>query len=322
MPFNDLLVHITIFLISCIVLAKSAEFLVKSLTKIASFLGWTEFAIGFIIMAIATSVPELFVGITSALNKNSALALGTVIGSNIVDLTLVIGIVALLAKGIRIESKTIRTDTLYMFGIATLPVILMVQGNEISRFDGYLLLSVFFLYVIKLLKQKGRFRKAIDTVPIKEFFSAIGLSCFSIVVLFFSSDFVVRYASLLSIDLMLPPILIGLFVIAFGTSLPELTFEIKAVRTGHRGMALGDLLGSVIANSTLVLGVTALIYPIDADFLLFLTSASFMLLVAFLFVTFTESEEMISWQEGIALILLYVFFVIVELNVRLLQVSM
>lgn len=321
MPFNDLLVHIAIFLISCIILVKSAEFLVKALTKIASFLGWTEFVIGFIVMAFATSIPELFVGITSALNKNSALALGTVIGSNILDLTLVIGIVALVARGIRVESKTIRIDALYMFGIATLPLILMLD-QELSRFDGYLLLSIFFLYNIRLLKQKAKFRKTMNTVPITEFINNIGIFCFSIVVLFFSSRFVVEYATLLSMDLMLPPILIGLFMIAFGTSLPELAFEVRAIRAGHSDMALGDLMGSVIANSTLVLGVTALIYPISANFLLFLTSASFMLLVAFLFMTFIESEKGISWQEGIAMILLYVFFIIVELNLRLLQVSM
>ncbi|MEA3255081.1 MAG: sodium:calcium antiporter [Candidatus Altiarchaeota archaeon] len=320
MPFNDLLVHLTIFLISCIVLAKSAEFLVKALIRIASFFGWTEFVIGFIVMAVATSIPELFVGITSALNKNSALALGTVIGSNIADLTLVIGIVALVARGIKVESKMIRTDTLYMFGIATLPLILMLD-QELSRFDGYLLISVFSLYGVRLLKQKVKFRKTINTVSVIEFTNSIGLFCFSVIVLFFSSHFVVEYATLLSLDLMLPPILIGLFMISFGTSLPELMFDIRAVRAGHRDMALGDLMGSVIANSTLVLGVTALIYPISANFLLFLTSASFMIVVAFLFMTFVESEERISWQEGIALIFMYVFFIIVELNVRLLQVS-
>ena len=120
---------------------------------------------------------------------------------------------------------------------------------------------------------------------------------------------------------MIPSILIGLFMVSIGTTLPELTFEVKAVLAKHRYMALGDLLGSVVANSTLVLGVTALIHPITADFLLFITSASFMVVVAFLFMTFVESEKKITLQEGIALIMLYVLFIIVMFNMRIIETT-
>jgi cation:H+ antiporter len=108
----------------------------------------------------------------------------------------------------------------------------------------------------------------------------------------------------------------GLFLISFGTTLPELVFESRAVLMGHSEMALGNLIGTVIVNSTLVLGITSLIQPITADFLLFITAGVFMLIVAFLFATFTESGNRLDIKEGISLILLYAFFVMIEFYVR------
>jgi len=120
---------------------------------------------------------------------------------------------------------------------------------------------------------------------------------------------------------MVPSILIGLFMISIGTTLPELTFESRAVLSKHRYMALGDLIGSVVVNSTLVLGVTSIIQPIVADFLLFLSSASFMIVISFLFMTFVESEKKITIQEGLALILLYTLFIVVIFNMHVIETA-
>ncbi|MBU2634033.1 MAG: hypothetical protein KJ674_02200 [Nanoarchaeota archaeon] len=309
--------NLVIFIISCLILILSGSFLVKSLSKISSFLKISEFAVGFLIMAVATSMPELFVGITAALNANSALALGTVIGSNIVDLTLVLGIIILLSREIKVKQKSIKKDALFMFFIAILPLVLMFLGNTLSRVDGVILIAVFLLYSHRLLKQSREFSKKVeDGVKRVEIVSYSGLFIISLLLLFFSANYVVKYATLLSIDLALPPILIGLFLIALGTSLPELVFGARAALTGHGGMSLGDIMGAIVVNSTLVLGVTAIIYPITADFLLFLVSGVFMILIIFLFVTFLESGNKLSWREGISLILFYVFFIVLELYIR------
>ena len=331
MPLFDLAINLLIFLFWCIVLAFSAHVLIKALTKIASFLAFTEFVVCFIIMGVATSLPELSVGIGSALKENTALALGTVIGSNIINLTLVVGVVALLIRGIRVESKTIRSDAIYMFIIAALPLALMLidllftEKVMISRFDGCILLFVFFLYILKQIqKRKEYIQKFVHDVSITDFTDfiiSIILSLLGLSLLFISTDFVVNYGTLLSAELILPSILIGLFMVSFGTSLPELSLELRMILTGRREMALGNLIGSVVANSTLVLGFTALIYPIRADFLLLITSGFFMLLVAFLFMTFIESERTISWQEGLSLILLYILFVIIEFIIESLRHS-
>lgn len=305
--------NLSFFLISCLVLFFSATFLVKSLSKIARFLRIQEFTAGFIIMAIATSLPELFVGIAAALEKNTALALGNVIGSNIVDLTLIAGIGVVLVKGYRIKTKETKKDALFMVGFALLPLILMVLGQKISRGDGLLLLLFFSIYLVRMIKKRKYYPKKYENkVPRKQIVFNVFLFVFCLVILFLSAHYAVVYGKALSLDLALPPIIIGLFLIAFATSLPELVFETSAILKGHSEMALGDLIGSVIANSSLVLGVTALIYPISADFFLALTSGIFMLIVCFIFAAFVKSGDRFSWKEGVSLILFYIFFIVLE----------
>ncbi len=312
-----LIANLILFLIACLVLVVSGTLLVKSLTKLATYLRISEFIIGFMIMAFATSIPELFVGINAALAKKTSLALGMVIGSNIADLTLVIGIAILLKGGISIESKKTKVDALYMFIIATLPFALMWIGRSISKIDGIILICAFLVYARKLYRERKVFTKEFKNhyKRLEPILNTI-LFIASLALLFLASKFVIHYADLLSIDFALPPIIMGLFLIAIGTSLPELVFEAKAVMMGHTEMALGDLIGSVIVNSTLVLGVTALIYPITANLLLFFTSGLFMLLAAFLFATFVESGDRLYIKEGISLIFLYIFFIILEFYIK------
>ncbi|MBI1969191.1 sodium:calcium antiporter [Candidatus Woesearchaeota archaeon] len=311
------LVHSTLFLLACIILVLSGGLVVRCLIKIASFLRLSEFVVGSIIMASATTLPELFVGIEASLQRNTALALGNVIGSNIVDLTLIMGMGILLARNIHITSKKTLQDGFVMVLIATLPMILMLLGRQISQLDGMLLLLVFAFYQWHLFRQGRRFTKQMEN-HIERWHVVVSVLLFlaSVTLLFFSARYVVRYATYLSLDLQLPPILIGLFLIAVGTSLPELVFVSRASLQRHPEMGLGDVMGAVVANSTAVLGVSALIYPLSSDFLLFISSGVYMILTCFLFFTFMESGHRLDWREGISLIMLYAFFIIVEFYVK------
>ncbi|MDD5087116.1 MAG: calcium/sodium antiporter [Candidatus Nanoarchaeia archaeon] len=310
-------VNLAIFLASCFFLIQSGNWLVKSLTKIAAFLRLSEFVVGFIIMAFATSVPELFVGITSAFAKNSALSLGNVIGANIINLTLVVGITVLLSRGIKIESKKTRTDALYMVFIAALPMVLMVIGRSLSRVDGVILLFVFAIYARRVLKQRKSFKKEVeDGIKRKDIVFTTIFFVLSLALLFLSAKFVVDSATELSVYLELPPIIVGLFILSIGTTLPELTFGSRAAMKGHPDMALGNSIGSVVVNSTLVLGVVSIIHPITSNILLFSTSAIFMVVIAFLFATFVESGNKLYIKEGISLIMLYILFVVIEFYIK------
>jgi len=301
-----------------LLLVLSGVILVRNLTKIAEFLRMTEFVIGFIVMAVATSIPELFVGISGALQKKTGLVLGTIIGSNIVDLTLIAGISIVLVKGFNIESEKTKVDSLYMVVLAALPIVLTLFGGALVWYDGLILIFAFFLYAFRLFRQRKVFRKELkEPLSHNEVIGAVFLFLFALVVLFISSHFLVHYANILAFELNVAPILIGLIVIAIGTSLPELVFQTRAVLSGHTEIALGDIIGAVVVNSTLVLGITALIFPITSDFVLFLTSGVFMIIVAFIFATFVESGNRLYLKEGLALIMLYVFFIIIEFYIKI-----
>ncbi|MBN1644476.1 hypothetical protein JW851_00350, partial [Candidatus Woesearchaeota archaeon] len=265
---------ILLFVLSCVVLVVSGSFLVRSLVIITRFLKITEYMGAFIIMAFSTSLPELFIGISSAIAKNSSLAFGTVIGSNIADITLIGGIAVILAKKVKITRLAIKKDVIAMIGLAALPMILMLIGHRLSRLDAVILLIVFFIYTNHLLKTKKQYKTKLKN-KIKHFqvIGAVVLFVISTIILYGSSHYVVKYGTDLALGLMLPPIFVGLFFLALGTSLPELVFTVKAMTKNHAEFAIGDLIGSVVINSTLVLAVTALIFPITVNFFLFLTSA-------------------------------------------------
>ncbi len=277
----------------------------------------SEFLAAFVIMSISTSLPELFVGIQSARAGNPALALGTVIGSNIANLTFVAGISIILARKIIIKSKAIRKDVWYMLGFSALPMLLMFLGHELSRLDAVILLAAVVVYSYHLAKHRRQYTHELsDHVGKWEILAQMLVFITAIVVLIISADYVVFYASQIALDLYLPPIFIGLVFLALGTSLPELVFEAKSMMNEKSDMALGNLIGSNIINATLILGVTALIMPITANFFLFLTSAFFMIVVTFIFATFVRTGRKLTYIEGIALLLLYIFFIMGELNIQ------
>ena len=135
-----MLINLIILIIAVIALIKSADLVVKTLTRIAIYFKLSEFTIGFIVLAIATSIPELFVAITSAFAKIPELSLGDVLGANIVDLTLVVGVVFILSNGLRIKSEIAKKDIFYMIVLSILPLVLMLD-QQLSRLDGIVLLS-------------------------------------------------------------------------------------------------------------------------------------------------------------------------------------
>ena len=204
--------NLLIFIAAIAVLVVSGSIIVRSLSKIASFLHLSEYVVGFILLAFATSLPELFVGISSAINKNPSIIVGTVIGSNIANLTIIIGIPVLLARGITIQSKKTQRDSLWMIGLAILPLVLMTIGKGISRIDGIVLIAAFAAYIYKLIKQGKEFKKEVENrISRKTMVVSVFLFIGCLVLLYLSSDYIVRYASLLAIDFAIPAIFIGLF---------------------------------------------------------------------------------------------------------------
>ena len=156
--------NILIFLASCLFLAFSSKWLIGALTRIAKFLGWKEFVVAFSLMAFGVSIPNFFVGIISALNNIPELSFGDVIGGNIVDLSLIIGLAALLSrKGLSAPSRTVQGSSIFTIVIAILPLILIFD-RVLSRQDGILLFLAFLGYVFWLFSKKERFTKVYEGI--------------------------------------------------------------------------------------------------------------------------------------------------------------
>jgi len=313
--------YIFIFLISCLFLTFSSRWLVDALSKIAKFLGWKEFVVAFFLMAFGVSVPNFFVGIISALNKIPELSFGDVLGGNIVDLSLVVGIAALISRrGLSASSRTVQGSSIFTIGIAVLPLIL-ISDRVLSRADGLLLFLAFFAYISWLFSKRERFKKVYDGIvePMSSKFFFKNLIRFSISVIFLliSAQGIVKSATFFSSYLNLPIGLIGILVVGLGNSLPEGFFSIQAARKGQDWLALGDLMGGVVMTATLVLGIVALICPIRiSNFSPFIIARIFLVISALFFLIVVRTDQKITKKEGLFLLLIYVLFLISEIFFR------
>jgi cation:H+ antiporter len=310
--------YIIIFLISCFFLAFSSKWLVDALSKIAKFLGWKEFVVAFFLMAFGVSVPNFFVGIISALNKIPELSFGDVVGGNIVDLSLVIGLAALISRmGLSASSRTVQGSSIFTIGIAILPLILISDG-VLSRPDGLLLLLAFFIYISWLFSKRERFQKLYDGIvepmSFKFFFKNLIKFLISVIFLLLAAQGIVKSATFFASYLNLPIGLIGILVVGLVNSLPEGFFSIQAARKGQDWLVLGDLMGGVVITATLVLGIVALICPIQIhDFSPFVIARIFLIISALFFFFFVRTDRQITKKEALFLILIYVAFVLFAL---------
>ncbi|MBS3155197.1 sodium:calcium antiporter [Candidatus Woesearchaeota archaeon] len=310
-----IITNLLFFGLSTLVMIISSIFLVKSLDKIATFLRIAEYTAAFIIMAVATSLPELFVGISSALIGLPSLSLGNIIGANIIDITLIMGIFVLMGRGITVKKERTGKDIYFVLGSIILFIILFFIGNSLSRVDGAILILLFVINSVRMIKKRKKY--SLKYIPQKrskrlDIITAVLIFIFSLATLFITSKFVVGYASIFAEELKVPPIFIGLFLLSFATTLPEMIFGIQAIKTQHKSMAIGDQTGTIFVNMTLILGVVALISPIETTLTPFFVSAIFLFVSTFIFVTFVKSEHKLTIWEGLSLIFIYILFIILE----------
>lgn len=316
----EIIIPIILLLLGCVVLGVSSSWLLKSMNVFTAAFGLRSFVAAAVIMAVSTSLPELFVGIQSALNKESVLSFGNVMGSNIIDITLVLGIAALVGRGIRIEHKQSYTELFSIWLLSLAPVILFIVDKNLSRADGVILLLIFVVYVWQLQRsgkeitahKAERALAGKKSTLAKEF----GFFLLYLALLFIGAHIVVRTAIDVALAIQLSPALIGLFLIGFGTSLPELVFQSKAAKAGKGEFALGDALGSVACNSTLIIGITAVIHPFSDSSNAVLTSVILMPFTVLAVVLLIAIRKKIGIVDAIIMILSYSAYAIFELYLR------
>ncbi|MBU0530213.1 MAG: calcium/sodium antiporter [Candidatus Aenigmatarchaeota archaeon] len=287
---------------------KSSAWVIKYSLTISRVLGISSFVIGFILVSVITSLPELFVSIFAVWQNEPNLAVGTILGSNMSDITLVIGMVAIFAGTIHMKKK----ETLHLIEllfITSLITIFIFQTGSLTQIHGLILLALFGFLMHRLYK-KGRVSKEVYQDEEKtKLPQLLGKFLTSIAILIISSRLVVDSALAMADYFLVATSFIGLTLVAFGTSLPELSVELRAVKRKEYSFAMGDLFGSAITNITLVLGVMSLISPTTIN-VISLTSLMPYMLVAIMFIWYVfSSKKKITRFEGLVLIMIYMLFI-------------
>jgi cation:H+ antiporter len=276
-------------------------------------------------MGLVSSMPEFFVGITASLSGKSELSFGNIIGSNIILLTHIIGVAVLLGGKIKLRGKIIQRSLLFAGLYALLPLLLIIDG-EASQIDGVILIIALVFYFRELILSQRRFKKTflnkdeeteVTVKNLRLFFKDLTVFLLSFALIILSAQAIVFFGTRLAQQFNLSLVVIGALVVALGTSLPELTFGIRSVIMKEKEMVLGNIFGSIVVNSTLVLGITCLISPFRIyDPSLYLCAFIFTGVVVLMFLVFSKTGDEITKKEAKILLFLYTLFVIVQLLLK------
>ncbi len=262
-----MIINFLIIIVGFLLLSKGADFLVDGSSLIAKRFHIKEIVIGLTIVSIGTSMPELMVSLTSAMTNHSDMAIGNVVGSNISNLFLILGICAII-KPLKFQEETVRLEIPIVIFLTALLYILGNNSNEkiITKFEGLILVIFFILFIfynIFMVKRDASPNEDKSDFSKKDILKAIIKIALGIIGLKYGSDFVVNNSSELALKFGVSEKIISLTIVSISTSLPELITSITATIKGEINLAIGNVIGSNIFNIVLIVGATALVKPIE-----------------------------------------------------------
>jgi cation:H+ antiporter len=302
-----------ILAISLLILMHSAGLLVFLLEDLAKYFSLSRFTISFLVIGMASVLPEISIALNSALDHNPPFAFGILIGSNIADLTLIMGLLAIFAGRVAVRGKLIATNLNAYLVILALPMLLLVDG-AIGGWDPYILVFAFIYYVHLIFKNKQEITALIRKVEEKK--ADFGLKFAAVIcliwILFSTAGIVSDNSISLANSFGLPTVFMGVLIAAF-TCLPELVFSIRAVKEKREDLGLGDVLGNVLTDATFSLGIIALIAPIYMfNMELAMFAAISMLAAGYLAIHFMKTDRVLTRKEGFVLVGIYFLFIAMQ----------
>lgn len=305
-----MILDILTFSISLFLLIKGATMATEYAVKVAESFHLSKYIVGFIIVAVISVLPEALVSINSAIEGTPSLGLATLFGSNVADLTLIFAIIVLVTgKNIKVDSKILKNNIIYPF-ILIIPIVLGLDGYY-SRLEGLSLLIIGLIFYFLAFRNNSE--PKLEKVKKENRLKYSLLLVLSMLILLLGSHFIVQSTVSLASGLSISPIIVGMFVIGLGTTIPELLFSIKSVRENESSLAVGDILGTVLADTTIVVGILALISPFSFPIRIIYITGAFMVTASFLLFYFMRSGKTITKKEVIILFIFWVLFVLTEL---------
>jgi len=304
------MIDLLIFIAGMAALIGGAELLIRESERIALHFGISEFVIGATLIALGTSLPEMAASVTASLKGQSQMAVANVLGSNIMNIALVLGAVFLIARRITPDRDLFAKDSAWLlFPAIVFP--LMTLDGTLSRLDGLLLMAMMGAYLLFLVQSEQTEELAeIDEEIKKEPFNWVktaGWLTAGFALVIGGADYAIESASAIARGFGVSEWLIGLLLIAFGTSLPELVVSIKAARAGKADMSIGNIIGSNMANTSVVLGSAAVTRPLPFD----LSANSFDLFLMMgvtLMLIFITANRLYAKASGVMLLIVLGIF--------------
>lgn len=316
-----MLFSILMIILGFVLLVVGADFLVKGASNIAKKFHIPEMLIGLTIVALGTSMPELIITINSATSGANDLIIGNAIGSNLCNLLLILGLMCVI-RPVEIDKEAVKVHIPMAF-ISAVTILCLSLGifstpNVIDRRDGIILTIMFVLYFsypifAEIKDVKKAYKENLKSDKFKDIKISLSILfiVLGIVLLKYGGDFVVDYATNIAMKLNVPESVIGLTIIAIGTAMPELVTSIVAVIKKDTDLAVGNLVGSCVLNLFLILGVGAIITPLNfsQDFnnnLIYLIISTF---VIWCF-NFVGKKHILTREKGIILLLMFGFYIV------------
>ncbi len=292
-----------LLIVGFVLLIKGADFFVDGSSSIARLLKIPSVVIGLTIVAMGTSAPEAAVSITAGLEGNNDIALSNIIGSNIFNLLIVVGLCAVM-YAVPTDRDILKRDLPVNIGVTALLLICMID-LKINRIEGLILLIGMILYLVFLIRNAMKNRTEEESAKVLTPFQSILAVAGGLAAIVIGGKLVVNSSSEIATSFGLSQNLIGLTIVAIGTSLPELVTSIVASRKGESGLALGNAVGSCIFNILFILGMSAVLSPLTAQYESFI-DCIILLVVTVIMLIFGKTHLKTSRLEGAVCVVLYI----------------
>jgi len=307
-----------LLIVGFVLLVKGADFFVDGASNIARLLRIPAILIGLTIVAFGTSAPEATVSIIAALEGSADVSMGNVVGSNIVNITLIIGAAAFLYP-IKVENEMVKKQIPFTLMSSVVLLILMsdivLQGlnvNLIARSDGLILLiflSIFMYYIFEVALKSRKDSEGEESSTDVTWGKNTLITILGLAGVIVGGQLVVSNATTIAYTLGMSETLVGLTIVAIGTSLPELVTSIAAARKKESEIALGNIVGSNIFNILLVLGASSVITPLAFDAKVFM-DVFIMIALTVILLIFSRTNYTIGKREGLSLVALYIIYLV------------
>lgn len=296
------------------ILLISGDFLVRAASEIAIRFDIPKIVIGLLVVSLGTSAPELLVSLQAALKGHPEMAVGNVIGSNISNIALVLGLTAIIYP-IVVKSKTILFDWSLMI-LASILLYIFSLDYKLELYEGIIFITILVIYIFISIKYRKNKTEENEDVKPEPLLKSLGFLLVSMVGLYFGADFLIDSASSIALDWGVSERVISVTIIAFGTSVPELATSVIAALKKEMDISIGNIIGSNIFNILSILGITSIVKSIEFDEKLLNTDMLWMLGISFALILsiLPIKNGTITRYKGFVFVLIYFAYIYLQFN--------